>query len=138
MALPDTGIYAWVEDSLGPLGDGKISSSATWTLRLIQDGAYTPSFNTDEAYSVISPSFVVASQVIVPGAFSGGLSTIPDTDFTLLAGNAVGGIALTVSGSIERLYAHWGKDNAGQLPFTPAGVTKRFINLTLRHQRVTT
>ena len=57
---------------------------------------------------------------------------VPDTDFLFLTGQAVGGVMLTVSGSIERMYAYWGKANAAGLPFTPTGATRRVTNLSLQ------
>ena len=135
MAL-DTGVYAWVRDALHPdLGSGKIMDGATWRAHLIESGAYVPDFAAHEAFSVIAAASIVASVVVAPGAFSAGKSLLPDVTFTLLTGDPVGGIALTVSGSVERLYAHWGKANSG-LPFTPDGSTKVLKNLTLEHATV--
>lgn len=134
MAVPDTGIYSWVRDSIGPLADGKIPSSPTWKLYMIQDGVYTPSFGADEDFAaVIDSGWIVATQTVAPGLMSNGEALIPDTDFPFLTGPDVGGLLLTVSGSIERMYAHWGRANGNALPFAPAGLTKRMVNLVLRH-----
>lgn len=132
MAL-DTGTYAWVRDALGTLGNGKIAAGATWTVHLIESGAYSPLFASHEAFSVIGSGSIVDSMAVVPGTFAAGQSLLPDVVFPLLTGPQVGGIALSVSGSIERLYAHWGKANSG-LPFTPTGGSHTLRNLILEHQ----
>jgi hypothetical protein len=138
VAQADTGIYSWVRDALMlPLGNGKIPAAPTWRLYLLEDGGYTPSFSGHEAFSVIGGAVIVASQTVLPGTFSSGSSVIPDVTFPLLTGPAIGGVVLTVSGSIERLYAHWGKANDG-LPFTPDGTTKKLTGLTLLHRTLIT
>lgn len=136
MALADTGIYLWVIDAIHPaLGNGKITAAPTWKLYLLQSGGYTPSFAGHEAFSVVSGGVIVASKTVAPSFFANGKALIVNVDFPLLVGATVGGVALTVSGTIERLYAHWGKANAG-LPFTPDGSTKVLTNLTLEHATV--
>ncbi len=137
MALADTGVYAWVRDSLHvDLGDGKIANGATWTLHLIESGAYNPDFVAHEAFSVISGASIVDSAAVVPGAFSGGVCAFPNVTFPLLSGPDIGGVALTVSGSIERLYAHWGKENAGTIFFETDGGNLVLTGLKLQHETV--
>lgn len=135
MAQTDSGVYDWVRDALGPLGNGKIPASPTWKVYLIANGGYNPSFASHEAFSVIGAGAIVASQPVTPPVFSGGKSIISGVTFLLLTGAAVGSVALTVSGTIERLYAHWGRADAG-LPFTPNGTTKVLNNLVLQHRRL--
>lgn len=138
MAQTNSGVYSWVRDSVHvALGDDKISTGATWKVYLLENGGYNPNFASHEAFSVIGGGAIVASQPVVPGTFAGGILVLPDVTFPLLSGPEVGSAVLTVSGSIERLYAHWGRANDG-FPFTPSGTTKKLINLTLVHRTTIT
>lgn len=138
MAQTNSGVYAWVKDSVHiALGDGKIPAAPTWKVYLLENGGYNPNFPSHEAFSVIGGAAIVASQFVVPGIFSGGSLVLPDVTFPLLTGPEVGSVVLTVSGSIERLYAHWGRANDG-FPFTPDGTTKKLKSLTLVHRTTIT